>query len=97
MAVAVAVGVRVGVDVRVGVLKFTPMALHSVPVVMSDASTVNPLAAIPDAKAPSCVATKTIVWQVPGLLQSPCRRKPSGELWVGGTLLPGARLPTVLP
>ena len=41
--------------------------------------------------------TVAIVSQVAGFEQSPSRRNPSGVDWVGGTLLPGARLPIVLP
>ena len=83
--------------VRVGVLKMTGWAEHSVLVVMSLESMVNPAAATPAPMAPFWVAMKTITSQVAGLVQSPSSVKPSAVDWVGGTLLPGARLPIVVP
>src|SRR6185369_3465754 len=97
--VAVSVGVEVGVLVGVGVgeLNTTEAELHSVLSVNSDESISNAAAAAPAETNPSCVAMKTMVSHVAGLLQSPSNENPSGELCVGGTLLPGARLPIVLP
>ena len=92
---ALLVGVAVGV--RVGVLKIADCATHSVLEVSSLPVSVKPATAAPTPIVESCVAMNTIVWQVAGLVQSPSSRKPSALACVGGTLLPGARLPMVDP
>ena len=70
----------VGVSVGVTVLKIWFCCAPSVVFCMKLPSAVKPAAEVPKLLAPSMVAMKTIIWQVAGLEQLPCSRKPSGRL-----------------